>query len=684
MADGPADGKRPSADFAASLALKRRRVAAEEPLPALAPPPVKLTALPPSKPAPSRATRTAGPRPLPPAVPLAGCGPCAPGLRGGVFPRQADAFAALDAQLAAVTARPPPLGPFAYSTELSGGGKRCFVVSHLSAFWAAYARMHPSERHEYELLRVDTPVHVFFDIEYRRGLQEIEAASGAGRGVRELNTGADGEGAVSDLLARLAAALHATYGLLIDRSHIVHLESSSATKFSRHLTVRLPGGARFRDVSHCGRFVSRLHAELREEAGQGPRGEREEAALHATWLPRLWLESTRAERAEASPASAAVAGCGHDWVPTEGELAAIEAASVPRPQALRREFLVDLGVYTRNRALRMAFSCKAGKTAPLLPAASHAFNLEAFRAEAAGGFLARGSSGAAGAGSTSGECAAPPHCPLPVSYWLRSSQAVVPPHTEPRVPPAVQVGDAGWERDSWRASLISDGMPPLWMSRALAEGAGAPSAAVFEAEAASYVPATHPIHGFRLLYCWPEGEGAARDGRMAGGSAAAPSAALPRGGEGRTWRVEGGPASAADPSISRILEWVCAIGSGPIPPDAWLHGPAAATAVQQGAASQPRRAAVRSWRATYRGGEGGGAGGGGGGALLGLSVSLSGSRYCHYVGRHHASNGVWWELDVERGYATQSCFDQDCRGFSSPAVAFPAGLLGGEGSHTKS
>ena len=77
----------------------------------------------------------------------------------------------------------------------------------------------------------------------------------------------------------LDPGLHCQLGRALAWRDVVHLESSAPAKFSRHLTVRLPRGAMFRDVAHAGEFVMQLVEDLEAERG-----------AHAD---ELWVETAK-------------------------------------------------------------------------------------------------------------------------------------------------------------------------------------------------------------------------------------------------------------------------------------------------------------------------------------------------------------------------------------------------------
>lgn len=279
----------------------------------------------------------------------------------------------------------------------------------------------------------------------------------------------------------------------------------------------------------------------------------------------------------------------------------------------------------------------------------------------------------------------------------------------------------------WRASLITDTLPPLWVHRVQAEGGvggvggeGGDGVTLGESHPAffsraSYCPPTHPTLGTPLLYCWPlgsgEGEGTgdapgARAGRQAAlglpvpahatahastGRVSGPAqgvGAVQGAGQGRERagagvRVEG---TAHPPPLPALAAWVCSIGSGPLPPSAWLHGataplqpPEGTTAGGEGAAAAasqhlyraapPSSVTIRSWSLLLSPATGA--------PSTAIYHLGGGSRWCHRIGRHHKGNHTWWQVDLGRGWAQQGCMDGECRaaGYRSPPVPVPETVL---------
>ena len=116
--------------------------------------------------------------------------------------------------------------PRCFALETSTSGKRKYIVGHLGRIMQSYwIDCDPSARHYYELIRSETPCRLYFDLEFDRAsnpdvfMDEAELLMG-------------------DFMEELCAEIQNTYGIRIGRSDIVDLDSSTATKFSRHLIVQ--------------------------------------------------------------------------------------------------------------------------------------------------------------------------------------------------------------------------------------------------------------------------------------------------------------------------------------------------------------------------------------------------------------------------------------------------------------
>eukprot|EP00976_Prorocentrum_cordatum_P090012 1187938-Prorocentrum_minimum.AAC.3 len=150
-----------------------------------------------------------------------------------VFPRQEFAFQWADSQAGVDCKR---LAYFSFEDATSGTRK--FLISSYEEFWRRYQNMPPEQRHHYEIFREGMPCHIFFDIEFSR----------------PANPDVDGVAAVYGLLELVREALAHRFQLFFSTQDVTHLDSSTATKFSRHLIIRIPGAA-FASAVQCGGFV---------------------------------------------------------------------------------------------------------------------------------------------------------------------------------------------------------------------------------------------------------------------------------------------------------------------------------------------------------------------------------------------------------------------------------------------
>uniref|UniRef100_UPI00358E84B2 DNA-directed primase/polymerase protein isoform X2 n=1 Tax=Myxine glutinosa TaxID=7769 RepID=UPI00358E84B2 len=137
---------------------------------------------------------------------------------------------------------------FAYEPEgesVGHSGGRKFVATTYAEFWHYYHPRCACPRtvpyHYYEVIPEESPCNLYLDVEF----------------YYEFNPGKDGPALTSLLIEYICANLVTTFSLPISRRDVLSLDSSSSTKFSRHLIFHLPDAA-FRNNRHAGRFLSEL------------------------------------------------------------------------------------------------------------------------------------------------------------------------------------------------------------------------------------------------------------------------------------------------------------------------------------------------------------------------------------------------------------------------------------------
>ena len=222
----------------------------------------------------------------------------------------------------------PPLWsmePRIFSMEVSSTGKRRYIVGQLGRFMDWYWRkIDPNQRHCYELIREGTPCRLYLDLEFARAANP------------EIN-GDIAEQLVMELVEELRQGLLREYGIQVDRTAFIDLDSSTDKKFSRHLISHLPDHALFADACEVGVFVRQVVGILAEEIANGALQSRRPALARHLYVRR---------KEEKGTAAAENGTC-----------------------------FVDLGVYTRNRLFRLLGSAKHGKpsSAALRIASANAF-----------------------------------------------------------------------------------------------------------------------------------------------------------------------------------------------------------------------------------------------------------------------------------------------------------------------
>ena len=148
---------------------------------------------------------------------------------------------------AAATAKP------LWAQELDRHGRRRYIVAERVDFWRRYKRLRHTFRSFYEVIIEAQPCHAYLDLEYR-----VAA-----------NPHCDGARMVRTVREALAALVERRLGVAVSDECFVELDSSTDAKFSRHVVLKLPGGAAFADNSHVGRLVRECVDELRVRRDAG-------------------------------------------------------------------------------------------------------------------------------------------------------------------------------------------------------------------------------------------------------------------------------------------------------------------------------------------------------------------------------------------------------------------------------
>lgn len=247
-----------------------------------------------------------------------------------IFPRQELAFQYYDEQSQKQT-----LKIFSFEAPLTG--KRKFLVSDMTTFHQKY-RCNVN-RHVYEIIREGYPCRLYFDIEY----------------CKVTNTEINGEFVVELWISLVLWKLYELYGIILPPRNIIHLDSSTEEKFSRHIIFLI-----FRNDKN----LKRTHT---DRSCLPPTSEYVEYLFHDNLEVGQFVLAVMSEclgdQEYSNPSEVQIV------LPRQFQHRYV------KPQYLKlwlfnsernsRVFAIDLGVYTRNRAFRLLSSTKYGKLAKL-------------------------------------------------------------------------------------------------------------------------------------------------------------------------------------------------------------------------------------------------------------------------------------------------------------------------------
>jgi len=222
-------------------------------------------------------------------------------------------------------------------------------------------------RHAYEIIPGKTPCRLYFDVEFARGT------------ALESNAQIHGDELVDRLIKEAGKHLNRCFGLPVPARHdVVDMDSSTPSKFSRHLVFHLrpavsltkkssPAAANreflFRSSDHVGAFVRSLAAELilAQPSLLGDEVPSQPGAPHPLWVrhpPRQAASGDVCASQEVLSLSSSQEGT-------------LDTSQEPRTRAPAQpeplwSCVIDLGVYTKNRAFRLLGSRKFGREKPAL------------------------------------------------------------------------------------------------------------------------------------------------------------------------------------------------------------------------------------------------------------------------------------------------------------------------------
>ena len=231
------------------------------------------------------------------------------------FPRQQFAVEFCDDK------REPCLRLFTYE---KANGKRKFLVTTQRQFWERYKVLADSQRHYYEVIRLQDPCRLYFDIEY----------------YREFNPDKNEAETLVIFVDYVFHCIQTKYDIHCTRENVVDLDSSTDLKFSRHLIFHLnQDEILFRNNHECGEFVKEICSCLELFL---------ENNVHNRYLP-----------------------CGD--VEKQVFLSRVSLQQIFVKTEQGSALLCDLSVYSKNRNFRLYLSSKVSKHVPLKVAKDNQF-----------------------------------------------------------------------------------------------------------------------------------------------------------------------------------------------------------------------------------------------------------------------------------------------------------------------
>ena len=557
-----------------------------------------------------------------------------------------------------------------FSYELFASGRRKFLVAGMDKFYEKYLSAPPKHRHVYEIIRDGFPCRLYFDLEFNRAA----------------NPGVDGDMLTNKWIRLVTWKVHSMFGFCPGPEHVIVLDSSTADKFSKHVTVQILSGTHFSgqgffglkgreevlcaNFSVVGKVVEALVADMTEDITLGELNVQQDQQQHQQQ------------------------GQGQGQGP--GAAPPINIAG-RRPKAEFLEFwvrkkdgsgsacFIDLGVYTRNRAFRIFLSSKYQKNVEL--------KLSMADKRRYGGFATSG--GLAWEGSDT--ALLQPVTRIAMQKSLLARTFVVPYDIFCCSDDGDGAGvGAGGKRKHQGSEEGREGEREVEKEREKADATGTVAAtspsAVMDVDAApapSAASAAAPGYTFSYLLldlahvnlaiakvnmgfegtytAMGEAAGARGNTRVARLAASTSSShPLPRSlgllsnstrASRDEWKQRELDSSMQQrqpspfPQLDRYIEINHAsLGGSKGHVNSWVvFGQPCAPVVSTAAAT----AAL--------------------GTLPGLKIryQVAGNKFCKNVQRQHKSNGIQIEVDLVLRTVTQTCWDPDCRGFRSPAINIP-------------
>lgn len=210
---------------------------------------------------------------------------------------------------------------------------RIFVAMSWETFWTHYRTTPAADRNWYELIREGRHCNLYIDAEF-----DTKHNTHITAGQREAMS--------ESLKAEILKDLWSHHGVAPENVHVIELDASNPSKFSRHYIFRVTGTVWASNAPHMEHFMKRLNARLETE-------EKEATELIAPVLDGDLTQSQGATEGPGfSPASWCIRALGRPSLFVNKEY---------KRTGVIKICLADLAVYTANRIFRLYRSTKRDK-----------------------------------------------------------------------------------------------------------------------------------------------------------------------------------------------------------------------------------------------------------------------------------------------------------------------------------
>jgi hypothetical protein len=242
-----------------------------------------------------------------------------------------------------------------FTFESIQSGQRRFLVGGMDRFYQMYFEIPIQNRHVYEIIRESFPCRLYFDLEYPISF----------------NPNTNGNELTKKFIHLVLWKLYEHYQLLLSWENVLVLDSTTKDKFSKHVIIHL------KEANDSLEYLFIDNTKIIPLLEEIVHDMTTTATTEMTTKGAITIEDTENDKIgnsdrmdidNDSPSDERI-------YPADGELLPIRVVRKPKAEfeefwllndKKERQFFVDLGVYSRNRAFRLFGSCKYGKTKSLI------------------------------------------------------------------------------------------------------------------------------------------------------------------------------------------------------------------------------------------------------------------------------------------------------------------------------